>query len=74
MDERRVVQRLVNGEPALAIATSFGYRSTSPVMTAARKFIIAKLGPERYAALAAQPGMAEVRIARTLGKEALEKD
>jgi len=74
MDGRRVVQRLVNGEPALVIAQSFGYRSSTPVIDAARDFIIAKLGPERYAALAAQPGMAEVRIARTLGKEALEKD
>ena len=74
MDNRRVVQRLVNGESALAIAKSFGYRSSTPVLNVARDFIIAKLGPERYAALAAQPGMAEVRIARTLGKQALEKD
>jgi len=74
MDGRRVVQRLVNGETTLDIARSFGYRSSTPVLKVARDFIIAKLGPERYAALAAQPGMAEVRIARTLGKEALEKD
>ena len=74
MDSRRAVQRLVNGEPALVIAQSFGYRSSTPVLNVARDFIIAKLGPERYAALAAQPGMGSVRIARTLGKEALEKD
>ena len=52
MDRRRVVQRLVNGETALAIATSFGYRSVQPVMDAARDFIVEKLGAERYAALA----------------------
>jgi hypothetical protein len=74
MDRRRVVQRLVNGETALAIATSFGYRSAQPVMDAARDFIVEKLGSERYSALADQPGMGYVRIARTLGKEALKKD
>ena len=74
MDGRRVVQRLVNGETTVDIARSFGCRSPTPVLTAARKFIIAKLGAERYAALAAQPGMAHVRIARALGKEALEQD
>jgi hypothetical protein len=36
MDGRRVVQRLVNGESALEIARSFGYRSPTPVMDAAR--------------------------------------
>ena len=30
MDGRRVVQRLVNGETALEIARSFGYRSPTP--------------------------------------------
>ena len=35
MDGRRVVQRLVNGETALEIARSFGYKSPSPVMDAA---------------------------------------
>ena len=74
MDGRRVVQRLVNGETALEIARSFGYRSPTPVMDATRDFIVAKLGAERYAALAGQPGMGYVRIARTLGKEALKKD
>ena len=43
-------------------------------MDAARDFIVAKLGAERYSALADQPGMDYVRIARTLGKEALKKD
>ena len=51
MDGRRVVQRLVNGETALEIAKSFGYKSPTPVMDAARDFIIAKLGEERYSAL-----------------------
>jgi len=74
MDGRRVVQRLVNGEPALVIAQSFGYRSSTPVIDAARAFIVAKLGHQRYEALARQRGMGHVRIARTLGKEALEKD
>ena len=74
MDGRRVVQRLVNGETALEIAKSFGYRSPTPVMDMARDFIVAKLGAERYSALAKQPGMGCVRIARTLGKEALKKD
>ena len=74
MDGRRVVQRLVNGETALEIARSFGYRSPTPVMDAARDFIVAKLGAERYSALADQPGMGYVRIARTLGKEALKTD
>ncbi len=74
MDRRRVVQRLVNGETALAIATSFGYRSAQPVMDAARDFIIEKLGADRYTALSREPGMGYVRIARTLGKEALKKD
>jgi hypothetical protein len=74
MDGRRVVQRLVNGETAWAIAQSFGYRSRTPVMDTARDFIIEKLGVERYAALRDQPRMGYVRIARTLGKEALEKD
>ena len=74
MDGRRVVQRLINGDTTLDIARSFGYRSSTSVLTAARKFIIAKLGAERYAALAAQPGIAHVRIARMLGKEALKKD
>src|SRR5215217_2948778 len=50
MDERRVVQRLVNGETALEIARSFGYRSPTPVMDAARDFIVVKLGAERYSA------------------------
>ena len=74
MDGRRVVQRLVNGETALEIARSFGYRSSTPVMDAARDFIVAKLGAERHSALANQPGMGYVRIARVLGKEALNKD
>ncbi len=74
MDGRRVVQQLVNGEPALEIARSFGYRSPTLVMEAARDFIIAKLGAERYSALADQPGMGYVRITRTLGKEALKQD
>src|SRR6478752_1077452 len=74
MDNRRVVQRLVNGETTSDIARSFGYRSPTPVMDAARAFIVAKLGAERYSALADQPGMGYVRIARTLGKEALKKD
>jgi hypothetical protein len=74
MDGRRVVQRLVNGETALEIARSFGYRSPTPVMDVARDFIIAKLGAERYSVLAGQPGMGYVRIARTLGKEALKKN
>src|SRR5690348_9085185 len=56
MDGRRVVQRLVNGATALAIARSFGYRSPTPVMDAARDFIAARLGAERYSALADQPG------------------
>jgi hypothetical protein len=43
-------------------------------MDAARDFIVAKLGAERYSALADQPGMGYVRIARMLGKEALKKD
>jgi len=43
-------------------------------MDAARDFIIAKLGAERYAALTDQPGMGYVRIARALGKEALKQD
>ena len=63
MDGRRVVQRLVNGETALEIARSFGYRSPTPVMDAARDFIVAKLGAERYSALVDQPGMGYVRIA-----------
>lgn len=63
MDGRRVVQRLVNDEAALEIARSFGYRSPTPVMDAARDFIIAKLGAERYSAFADQPGMGYVRIA-----------
>ena len=50
MDGRRVVQRLVNGETALEIARSFGYRSATPVMDAARDFIVAKLGADRYSA------------------------
>ena len=74
MDGRRVVQRLVNGGTALEIARSFGYRSPTPVMDMARDFIVAKLGAERYSALAEQPSMGYVRIARTLGKEALKKD
>ena len=74
MDGRRVVQRLVNGETTLDIARSFGYRSSTPVMDAARAFIVAKLGEERYEALAKQPGAGPARIARTLGKEALEQD
>ena len=74
MDGRRVVQRLVNGETALEIARSFEYRSPTPIINAVRDFIVAKLGAERYAALADQPGMGYVRIARTLGKEALRKD
>ncbi len=74
MDGRRVVQRLVNGETALEIARSFGYRSPTPVMDTARNFIVAKLGAERYSALADQPGMGYVRIARMLGKEALKKE
>ena len=73
MDGRRVVQRLVNGETALEIASAFGYGSP-PVMDVARDFIVAKLGAERYSALSDQPGMGYVRIARTLGKEALKKD
>ena len=47
MDGRRVVQRLVNGETALEIARSFGYRSLTPVMDAARDFIVAKLGADK---------------------------
>jgi len=74
MDNRRVVQRLVNGESALAIAKSFGYRGRQPVINAMRAFIIKKLGYERYLELAARPGTGCVRIARTLGKEALQKD
>jgi hypothetical protein len=74
MDGRHVVQRLVNGETALVIARLFWYRSPTPIMDAARDFIVAKLGAERYAALAAQRGMGYMRIARTLGKEALKKD
>ena len=66
MDGRRVVQRLVNGETALDIARSFGYKSPTPVMDAARDFIITKLGAERYSALADQPGMGYVRIAALL--------
>jgi hypothetical protein len=60
MDGRRVVQRLVNGEAALEIAKSFGYRSPTPVMDAAREFIVTKLGAERYSALDNQPGMGYV--------------
>jgi len=52
MDGRRVVQRLVNGENALEIARSFGYRGPTPVMDAAREFIVAKLRAERGAGLA----------------------
>src|SRR3954447_23070053 len=52
----------------------FGYRSPQPVLDTARAFIVAKLGHQRYEALARQRGMGSVRIARTLGKEALEKD
>jgi hypothetical protein len=52
----------------LEIAKSFGYKSPTPVMDAARDFIVAKLGAERYSALANQPSMGYVRIARTLGK------
>jgi len=74
MDGRRVVQRLVNGETALEIARSFGYRSPTPVMNTARDFLVAKLGSDRYDALSHQPGMGYVRIARVLGKEALQKD
>ena len=74
MDGRRVVQRLVNGETAETIAKSFGYKSPTPVRAAARDFIIEKLGKERYTALRDQPRMSYVRIARALGKEALEKD
>ena len=74
MEGRRVVQRLINGETALEIARSFGYRSPTPVMDTAREFIVEKLGPERYDVLSRQPGMGYVRIARTLGKEALKKD
>jgi len=74
MDGRRVVQRLVNGETTLDIARSFGYRSPQPVLDTARAFIIAKLGHQRYEALAKQRGAGLVRIARTLGKEALEQD
>jgi hypothetical protein len=74
MDGRRVVQGLVNGETALDIARSFGYKSPTPVMDAAREFIVAKLGAERYLALADQPGMGYVQIARVLGKEALKRD
>jgi hypothetical protein len=73
-DGRRVVQRLVNGDTALDIARSFGCRSATPVMNAARDFIVEKLGADRYDALAKQPGMSYVRIARTLGKEALTKE
>src|SRR3954468_16411505 len=51
MDGRRVVKRLINGETALDIARSFGYRSPQPVMDTARDFIVAKLGAERYSAL-----------------------
>jgi len=51
MEGRRVVQRLVNGETALEIARSFGYRSAQPVMDKVRDFIVAKLGAERYLAL-----------------------
>jgi hypothetical protein len=74
MDGRHVVQRLINGETALEIARSFGYRSPTPVMDVARDFIVSKLGAERYSALADQPGMGYVRIARVLGKEALMED
>jgi hypothetical protein len=74
MDNRRVVQRLVNGETTSDIARSFGYRSPTPVIDAARAFIIKKLGHARYEAVARQRSMGSVRIARTLGKEALEKD
>jgi hypothetical protein len=74
MDGRRVVQRLINGETALDIARSFGYRSPQPVMDTACDFIVAKLGAERYSALADQPGIGYVRIARMLGKEALKTD
>ena len=74
MDGRRVVQRLVNGETTLDIAKSFGYRSPTPVMDAARAFIVAQLGYQRYEAFARQRGMGLVRITKTLGKEALEKD
>ena len=56
MDGRRVVQRLINGETALDIARSFGYRSPQPVMDTVRDFIVAKLGAERYSALADQSG------------------
>ena len=68
MDGRRVVQRLVSGETALEIARSFGYRSATPVMEAARDFIVAQLGAERYSALAGQPGMDYVRIAECSAK------
>jgi hypothetical protein len=74
MDGRRVVQRLINGETTLDISKSFGYRNPQPVLDAARKFIIAKLGHARYLALATQRGRGCLRIARTLGKEALEQD
>src|SRR3954469_20923859 len=73
MDGRRVVQRLVNGQTALDIAGSFGYRSARRVMDWTRDFIVAKLGAERYSCLADQPRMGYVRIARTLGREALKK-
>jgi hypothetical protein len=74
MDGRHVVQRVVNGDSVLAIARGYGYISATPVYKAARAFIIEKLGSERYSALADQPGMGPGRIARTLGKEALQKD
>jgi hypothetical protein len=74
MDGCRVVQRLVNGETIETIARSFGYRSPTPVIDAAREFIITKLGHQRYEALARQPGVGCVHIVRLLGKEALGKD
>ena len=45
-----------------------------PVMDVTREFIVTKHWVERYSALAGQPGRGYVRIARTLGKEALKKD
>jgi hypothetical protein len=74
LDGRRVVQRLVNGDTAMEIAHSFGLRSAGPVVRAARKFIVAQLGAERYEALARHPDTSAVRIARILGREALQKD
>jgi hypothetical protein len=71
MDGRCVVQRLVNGETALETARSFEYRSPTPVMDAARDFIVAKLGAERYSALPISRAWA---MCESLGKEALKRD